>query len=57
MSTYQKVQSFVSNAVDITVQTTVVPERGEVRVKYTPVFQGVGRGPATQAPSLIPGGF
>jgi hypothetical protein len=53
--TYQKVQSFIGNAMDMTAQTTVNPETGEMRVRLNPVFQSIGRGAAPSNP-LIPGG-
>jgi tetratricopeptide (TPR) repeat protein len=56
-ATYQKVQSFVNNAVDMTAQTTVLPEKGEIRMKLDPVFQTAGQGRPATATALIPGGF
>jgi len=53
---FQKVNSFVGNALDMTAQTTVVPEKGEIRMRLTPVFQSAGKN-APAANPLIPGGF
>jgi hypothetical protein len=49
-----KVASFVSNALEMTTQTTVTPEG--LRVRLNPVFQGVGRGagPVVNNP-VVPG--
>src|SRR5262249_48585214 len=56
MATYQKVQSYVGNAIDMTAQTTVLPDKGEIRVKLNPVFQTMSRAQAMPANPLIPGG-
>ncbi len=51
-------RSFVNNALDLTTQTTIIPEKGEMRIKVNPVFQSAaGRGAAMQSNPLIPGGF
>lgn len=52
---YQKVQSFIGSAMDMTAQTTVNPDTGEMRVRMNPVFQTSGR-TATSSNPLIPGG-
>ena len=49
------VQNFVGNAMDMTAQTTINAEKGEMRTRLTPVFQTTGRGAAASNP-LIPGG-
>lgn len=57
-TSYQKIGSFVNNALDLTTQTTIIPEKGEMRIKVNPVFQSAaGRGAAMQSNPLIPGGF
>ena len=40
---------------DITAQTTVLPDKQEVRVKFNPVFQTVGKGQPAVSNPLIPG--
>lgn len=61
LTTYQKVNSFMNNAIDMTARTTpVMGDNGQVqelRVKLNPVFQTTGRGPAMPTNPLIPGGF
>jgi len=58
---YQKVQSFIGNAMDMTSQTTMMPDNtkafpgGEMRVRLNPVFQSSGKTSGGSNP-LIPGG-
>jgi hypothetical protein len=52
-----KVPQVVANSGDVTAQATVSPDRSEIRVKLSPVFQSVNKTPSMPAVTnpLIPG--